>query len=67
MGRCSVAEGFKEEAEAEFGLFVGDAEQVEDFLLDSGVVDTDAAARRFVAVADEVVGLGTDLPGIGVE
>ncbi len=67
VGGGAVAEGVEEEAEALFGLFFFDVHQVEDPLLDLRIVDADAAAGGFVAVADEVVRRSPDAAGVGGE
>ena len=67
VGRGAEAEGVEEEGEFFLGVFGGDAQEAEDFGLEVLAVDTDGAAAEFDAVEDDVVGLGADLRGVGVE
>ena len=46
-----VLEGSKEEAELHLRLLGAESDEIEDLLLDLGVVDTDRAATDLAAVA----------------
>ena len=62
--RGTVAKGAEQEAELLLGLLGGQSQEAEDLRLDRRVVAADRAAGGFLAVDDEVVGLGADLaPG----
>ena len=63
----SVTQGVQQEAETFFGFFGFDAEKIEDLLLHDRVVDSHAAAGRFIAVDDHVIRLGPDLAGVRFE
>ena len=70
VGWGTVAESLEQETETHLSFFRIDAQEIKDLLLDEGVVDPDAAAARFVAVADQVVGLcphGARIAGQGLE
>lgn len=47
MGRCTVLQNVKQEAELGTGFFRTDLESVEYLALNISLVDTDGAARRF--------------------
>ena len=63
----SKLEGIHEEAELELCLLGGEAQNLENLLLQLGIVDTDAATANLDAVDDHVVGIGTHAGGVGVE
>ena len=52
---CPVSESLQQEPEPLLGFLCLDPQQIEDGLLDVGVMDTNAAATGLVAVADQVV------------
>src|SRR5687767_6059488 len=65
--RRAVLEGVEEETEAHLRLFVRDLQQPEDESLQLLVVDTNAAARHFAAVEDEIVRSRANPPRLGLE
>ena len=67
VGRGAVLEGVKEEAETGLGFFVGDAERLEDLLLNVLAVNTDGAGAELEAVHRDVVAVGADAGGVGEE
>ena len=67
VGRCTELEGIHEEAELELCLLGGEAQNLENLLLQLGIVDTDAATAHLNTVDDHVVGVGTHAGGVGVE
>ncbi len=56
----TVLEGVHQEAEFVLRVFVGQAEKMEHLVLKFGIVDTDAAAAKFVAIDNHVVGRGAN-------
>src|SRR5690606_2374350 len=67
VGRGAVAERRQEEAEAPLRLLLVDAEQVEDPLLQVGLVDPDRAGAELPAVEDEVIGPGPHVHRVRLE
>ena len=67
MGRYSVLEGVKQEAELLLRRFLSKAEGFEHTVLQVTVVDTQRAAAQFHAVEHDIVGLGTYLAGVGLQ
>ena len=65
--RWPKAKGLQKKAK--LGLLFGfvESEHFEDFGLDIGTMNTNRTAADFVSVEHEVIGLGSDLTGIGVE
>ena len=67
MGGGAVAKRIEEKSEFGFGLFGGDAQQLEDPLLNIPPVDTHTPACDFVAVEHQVVGAGPDGRRVGLQ
>ncbi len=65
--RGAELEALQQEAELGLGVCLVQAHELEDPFLDVALVDTDGAAADFVAVADDVVGVGQRRLGILVE
>jgi subtilase family serine protease len=60
VGRGAVFESFEEEAEAGAGLFVADAERLEDLMLHVFAMDADGAGAELEAVHCQVVAVGAN-------
>ena len=67
MGRRAVLQGLEKKAELLPRVLFGDVEQAEHPGLDFRPVDTDAAAADLGAVENDIIGLGLDLQGIGLQ
>src|SRR3989337_1852601 len=67
MGRRTVLERLQQKPELGLGLVRTDPQGREHLTLDVPTMDPDAAAAKFLPVHDQVVGLGPNLPGVGLE
>ena len=67
MRRGAELEGIKQEAKLLLGLLLANTHHLEYALLHVAAVDTDRAATNFVAVANDVVGVGQGVARVLVE
>ena len=67
MGRGAVLERVQHVSEAPVGLLLAVSQALEDAGLDVPAVDTNASARQFIPVADEVVGVAEHGARIALE
>ena len=67
MGRRAILESVHHEAKLGVSLFLGQAQSLEDLLLQVSVVDTEAAAADFHAVEHHVVGICLDTARVAEE
>ena len=67
MRGCSVFEGVHQEAKLLLRTLGGEAQYLENLCLKHGIMDSDAAAADFNAVANHVVGICQDACGVCVQ
>src|SRR5699024_12419011 len=64
---CAVLEGIQEEAELLLCFFFANAHYVKDALLNISVMDTNGTTANFIAIAENVIGIGSCLTRVCIE